>query len=124
MDGEALEQFRFLWSRDRPRGKASAALYAASDSIGLSRHFHNWYFPHHRTITRVAYHLDHVLPGWTEKVRQCYFGHSHRPIHGLQKFGVRFFNTGSGIRGMGFSPRTFHWSTIENPTPIAPASLS
>lgn len=110
MDLAALERFRESWSHDRQRGRLAASLYSAVDATGLCSLFHHCYFPAGQTVARVAHHLDHVLPGWPQVISRCYFGHTHRPVHGFENNGVHFFNTGSGIRGMGFAPLSFGWS--------------
>lgn len=109
MDGEALGRFRETWSRDRPRGRFASRTYAIADSLGISRRFHDWYFPEALTLRRLAHHLDHVMPGWVERVDHCYFGHTHRPFTGVRRGPVQFSNTGSGIQGMGFRPCSFTW---------------
>lgn len=40
-------------------------------------------------------------------IDHCYFGHTHCPFSDHSHQGVRFHNTGSGIRGMGFLPMGF-----------------
>lgn len=110
MDGAALARFRRAWSRDRRRPAALAAVYQKLDALGVSRRFHDWYFPPRRVVARVAHHLDRVLPGWPRQVRHCYLGHTHRPFRDLDWRGVRFSNTGSAIHGMGFQPLSFTWT--------------
>ena len=108
MDAGALERYRDAWSRDRPRGAVRRVLYDGADALGLSRAFQELYFPRTRSVQRVAHHLNHVMPAWREDIDHCYFGHTHRPFRDLELEGVRFHNTGSGIRGMGFLPLTFN----------------
>jgi len=110
MNAAALEKSRRSWSRDRQRGRIAATIYDSADSLGLSRRFHDLYFPRTGTVKRVVHHLDRVLPGWRDRIRHCYFGHTHRPFRDHQWKGIRFSNTGSGIRGMGFQPLEFRWS--------------
>lgn len=107
MDRAALERSREAWSRDRPRGRMRRALYDGADALGLSRRFHEFYFPTGRSVRRIAHHLAHVMPSWREDLDDCFFGHTHRPFTGFRLNGVRFHNTGSGIRGMGFQPLPF-----------------
>ena len=114
MGGEALARFRDSWSRDRQRGPAAARLYAGVDALGLSRRFHHLYFPHSRVTSRLVHHLDRVQPGWHDVISHCYLGHTHRPFADLHHRGVRFSNTGSAIRGMGFCPRTFSWTPSDH----------
>ncbi len=122
MDGAALARFRESWSRDRQRGSLAARLYEASDALGVSRRLHPLYFPGERASRRVAWHLDRVLPGWSEDFTHCWFGHTHHPFTGCHVNGVRFGNTGSAIRRMGFLPQCFRWSSTEsaNSTPCLP----
>lgn len=110
MDGKTLARFRDSWSRDRQRSRFAARLYAASDALPVSRQFHQRYFPEDRASRRVAYHLDQVIPGWAEQITHCYFGHTHHPFSDHRHDGVRFFNTGSAIRNMGFRPLRFAWA--------------
>lgn len=110
MCGEALAKHRRAWSRERSRTRVHAAMYEAVDTLGISRGFHRCYFPTVTTVKRVAHHLDHVLPAWREEIDDCYFGHTHQPFRAHTHEGVRFHNTGSGIRGMRFQPLQFELS--------------
>ncbi|GAA5480715.1 hypothetical protein Hhel01_04244 [Haloferula helveola] len=110
MDARKLARFRKSWSRDHQRGPTAARLYDVADALGLSHRFHDLYFRQAITTARVAHHLDQVTPGWTEEIRHCYFGHTHRPFRDLVHRGVLFSNTGSAIRNMGFQPLRFEWS--------------
>jgi UDP-2,3-diacylglucosamine pyrophosphatase LpxH len=107
MDGEGLRRFRETWSRDRQRGPIARTLYDGADAVGASRKVHDWWFPKRSTVLRVAYHLDHILPGWREEIDHCYFGHTHLPFTDHSHEGVMFHNTGSAIRDMEFRPLTF-----------------
>jgi len=107
MNAEGFDVFRGKWSRDRQRGRLAAGLYDVVDLLGIGWAFHRLYFPREITIRRVQYHLDQVSAGWAQEVNSVYFGHTHLPFENEVREGVAFFNTGSGIRGMGFSPQTF-----------------
>lgn len=111
MNGNALDQFRDEWSRDRPRGKMAARSYDAVDALGISKAFHRLYFPAEKAIRRIAYHLDEVKPDWRTEMEAVYFGHTHCPFENIGHDGVSFFNTGSAIRGMGFAPQRFEFSS-------------
>ncbi len=110
MDRVALDRFREKWSRDQPRGKVAARSYEAVDALGISKAFHRIYFPAGKTIQRIAFHLDDVKPDWRSETESVYFGHTHCPFENIGHEGVRFFNTGSAIRGMGFAPQRFEFS--------------
>ena len=103
MTPEKLRQYRQAWSQDSPKGTLSRKLYRLVDACGLSRLFHQLYFREAATVARVAGFLNDEL----ENVSKCYFGHSHMPFSSHLHDGVTYFNTGSGIRGMGFNPITF-----------------
>lgn len=107
MDETDLVRHREEWSRDRPRGGVNAALYGAADALGVTKGFHRCYFPAPRSARRVAHYLDRAVPAWRTSVDDCYFGHTHVPFSGHVLGGIRFHNTGSGIRGMGFRPMHF-----------------
>ncbi len=107
MDGPALERMCNAWSRDRPRTRLHSRLYGIIDAAGLSRRFHELYFPRPSTVKRIAHHLDHVFPGWRDEVDDVYFGHTHQPFRDHEFEGVRFHNTGSAFHEMGFQPLTF-----------------
>lgn len=107
MTESGLQRSREGWSRDRPRGRTRAALYQAIDALGVTETFHRWYFPPERTSARVAHYLDDALPAWRNEIDDCYLGHTHVPFRDHLHEGVRFHNTGSGIRGMGFQPLAF-----------------
>jgi Calcineurin-like phosphoesterase len=107
MDGESHRRFRETWSRDKQRGPISRALYDAADTLGASRKVHDLWFPQGATVSRVAHHLDFLMPGWREEIDHCYFGHTHLPFTHHRHEGVRFHNTGSAIRDMAFQPLAF-----------------
>jgi UDP-2,3-diacylglucosamine hydrolase len=107
MDPEGHRRFRDAWSRDKQRGAVSRSLYDVVDAMGASRKFHDLWFPQHGTVSRVAHHLDHILPRWRDEVNHCYFGHTHLPFTGHRHDGVMFHNTGSAIRDMEFMPLAF-----------------
>ena len=107
MDSHTFQKFRAAWANDHPKGRLARHLYGLADRTKLSSTFHRAYFPPITTIRRVAYHLDRSRPDWRQQTTSVYFGHTHCPIDGEQLDGVRFFNTGSGIRGMGFAPQWF-----------------
>ena len=103
MTSEKLPRFRKAWSKDTPKGPASRFLYRIVDASGLGHAFHHLYFRKTPTIARVARYLGHDLDGLTH----CFFGHTHVPFENHLHKGIAFFNTGSGIKGMGFLPQTF-----------------
>lgn len=107
MDANALARFRAGWARDRQKGKLSRRLYQIADRSGASLAFHRAWFPPAVTIRRIANHLDQTTPQWRRETSAVYFGHTHCPIDQIEVNGITFHNTGSGIRGMGFSPRWF-----------------
>ena len=107
MDGPALVRLRESWSRKKTRTRMHAALYGVIDALGISRGFHRCYFPLGTSVKRVSHYLDEVMPGWRDEVDDCYFGHTHQPFRAHAFDGVRFHNSGSGIRGMGFQPLHF-----------------
>lgn len=103
MTPEKLRAYRKIWSHDSPKGDPSKKLYRLVDAAGLSRAFHHLYFREAATVSRVARFLGPDLDG----ISNCYFGHTHVPFSNHHHNGVTFFNTGSGIRGMGFNPKRF-----------------
>lgn len=103
MTPEKLKRYRRAWSKDSPKGPLSKRLYRLVDSSGLGLLFHRLYFQQKSTVTRLERFLDRQPEG----VTTCYFGHSHVPFENHLHNGVTYFNTGSGIRGMGFLPQTF-----------------
>lgn len=107
MDVNSHRRFRESWSRDKQRGPIGRTLYDVADTLGVSRRFHDLWFPQRATVRRVAHHLDLVLPEWREKIDHCYFGHTHLPFTRHDHEGVMFHNTGSAIRDMVFQPLAF-----------------
>ncbi len=103
MTPEKLKKYRQDWSHDSPKGGLSKKIYRLVDTIGLNRLFHHLYFREAATVARVERFLGNFLKG----VTRCYFGHTHVPFSNHRRNGVKFFNTGSGIRGMGFNPQNF-----------------
>ena len=104
-----LAAYRDAWSRDRPCGPVSSGLYAIAASTGAGKLLHQYYFPRRATIRRVSRYLDEVLPAWRQETVDCFFGHTHLPFRNHYDGDVRFHNTGSAIRGMGFQPLFFEY---------------
>ena len=109
MDHAGFRKFRSGWEIDSPRGRLSAGLYHAADHLRLTDLTHGLWFGGMRAIRRLIWHLDQVRPGWKDEVEECFFGHTHLPLSGIEEEGVRFHNTGSGIRGASFVPIRFHY---------------
>ncbi len=107
MSVERLEAYREQWSRDRQRGAIGRHFYRVVDASGAGLLFHRSYFPQAATVGRVSSYLDQARPQWREGIRDCYFGHTHMPFRDHEAGGVRFHNTGSAIRRMGFQPLEF-----------------
>jgi UDP-2,3-diacylglucosamine hydrolase len=107
MDPNALDRYRNRWRQDRQRSRLRGAAYVYLDRFGITRIAHDWHFPRRKTIERVSYYLDHACPGWRDRTRHCYFGHSHLPFSNWEHDGIFFHNTGSAIRGMSFNPLFF-----------------
>ena len=113
MDKAALAKTRQDWADDKPRGAFSATLYDVADLTGMSLAFHKLYFPRNVVVARIAHHLDDTLPGWRDSASDCYFGHTHMPFRDHLHEGIRFHNTGSAIRSMGFQPIEFEFEKLE-----------
>ena len=113
MDAGELQHRRARWEQGERRGLLASYAYGVADALGLSRQAHEWFFPRHKTVERIAYHLDRASPGWREVVRDCYFGHTHLPFTKHEHEGVSYHNTGSSasVRGMGFNPLAFEIQT-------------
>lgn len=107
MNEAALARFRDSWSEDRPKGELHKKLYDLVDALGVCKFVHEKCFPAPVAVRRVAHHLDHVMEDWREQIDHCFFGHTHFPFTDHDFDGVRFHNTGSAIRGLGFQPLNF-----------------
>jgi len=114
MSGSDLLRFRDSWSQKKMSPRSHLYLYNVMDKLGLSKGFHNCYYPRSVTVKRVAHHLDTILPDWRNSIDDCYFGHTHLPFSDYSLEGVRFHNTGSGIRGMKFLPLHFQINPPSN----------
>lgn len=110
MDQAALRRFREDWDNDRQHGRLMTKAYLAVDRLGITRAAHQCYFPRRMTVERAMHYLDNACPEWRTNTRDCYFGHTHQPFSAYQHGDIRFHNTGSAIRGMGFNPLGFHLS--------------
>ena len=117
MNENRLQAYRSTWRRDRVRGPRLTAAYACADRFGLTRLTHELWYPRSRTVRRVTHFLDRALPGWRDSVHDCYFGHTHMPFQDYNLDGIRFHNTGSAIKGMGFNPLPFQTGNLEEGTP-------
>ena len=107
MDLPKFRRFRQSWENDAIKGKLAVRCYDLSDRTGLNEFAHKLYFPGDTAVRRIAWHLDQIQPGWSDHVDDCFFGHTHLPFQNRERDGVRFHNTGSGLRGMGFAPAEF-----------------
>lgn len=107
MSKAKLDAYREFWSKDRQRGEAGRKFYDVVDATGAGKLFHRLYFPQAATVKRVATYLDEVFPDWRSQYDDCYFGHTHMPFRDHEHEGVRFHNSGSAVRGMGFQPLNF-----------------
>ena len=110
MDPAGLRRFREDWDNDRRHGRWMTRAYLAVDRVGLTRAAHHCYFPRRTTVERAMHYLDHAAPDWRVHTTDCYFGHTHQPFSAYQHGDIRFHNTGSAIRGMGFNPLAFQVS--------------
>jgi UDP-2,3-diacylglucosamine pyrophosphatase LpxH len=109
MTGEKLADYREAWSKDRPCGPVGSGLYAIAASTGVGKLLQQYYFPRQATVRRVSRYLDEVSPEWRDGTKDCFFGHTHMPFRNHVEAGIRFHNTGSAIRGMGFQPLFFEY---------------
>jgi predicted phosphodiesterase len=109
MTGEKLAAYREAWSKDRPCGPINSGLYAIAASTGIGKVLHQYCFPREATVRRVSSYLDEVSPEWRHGTKDCFFGHTHMPFRDHVEEGIRFHNTGSAIRGMGFQPLFFEY---------------
>ncbi len=107
MNRNGFQKFRSGWEKDRPRSHHSARLYDLSDAIKISHLTHHLWFGKDSTIRRMIWHLDQTYSNWKEEIDECFFGHTHIPLRGVEREGVKFHNTGSAIRGQKFAPAEF-----------------
>jgi predicted phosphodiesterase len=109
MNEAKLEAYRDIWRKDRPYGPVNSGLCAIAASTGMGKLLHQYYFPRQATVRRVSHFMDEVSPGWRRGTVDCFFGHTHMPFRNHVAEGIRFHNTGSAIRGMGFQPMFFEY---------------
>ncbi|WP_367875314.1 metallophosphoesterase [Luteolibacter sp. Populi] len=107
MNPARLAAYRKVWSKDRQRGIWGRRFYRVVDATGAGILFHRCYFQQAATVGRVTRYLDEALPGWRNGTSDCYFGHTHVPFRDHRDGEVRFHNTGSATRKMGFQPLRF-----------------
>lgn len=108
MNPAGLRRFREDWDNDRQHGCGwRTKAYVAADRLGVTRAAHQLGFPRKTTVARVIHYLDHASPAWRSATRDFYFGHTHQPFSNHRHGDIRFHNTGSAIRGMGFNPLAF-----------------
>jgi len=107
MDPAGLRRHRERWEIDHPRSSLAAAAYSVADRLGITLFALARHFPQRETVERIVHYLDRVWPDWQQIIRDCYFGHTHRPFSDYRQDGVAFHNTGSAIRGTDFNPMVF-----------------
>ena len=83
------------------------AMKLLSKAIVLSRVHFVAYATHPKLLSagRIMYYLGHADAEVLSGVADIYFGHTHYPFTDYEYRGIKFHNTGSGIRYLGFSPR-------------------
>lgn len=113
MNDRGFLKFRSPWENDRPRSRWKARFYDFYDAVKLTALTHQIWFRGDAAVRRIAWHLEETAPGWRDEIDHCYFGHTHLPIRDVRNGGVLFHNTGSGIRGMEFSPLEFSYRQNE-----------
>ena len=102
-----LARYRGSFHEAIPRGKVANTLY---DIVVQSRL--------HRVPPRIRHRPKVVCKNLSQylsrmhdcdlsKATQVYFGHTHVPMLGFEYDTVKFYNAGSGVRHMGFSPHSF-----------------
>jgi UDP-2,3-diacylglucosamine hydrolase len=107
MDHHALKRFRGKWQGDWRCGAALSAAYGCVDRLGITRRVHEWHFPRQKTLERIVFYLDRTNPGWRQRTRHCFFGHTHLPFTNYEYDGIQFHNTGSAIFNLDFNPILF-----------------
>jgi UDP-2,3-diacylglucosamine hydrolase len=106
-DARDLQSYRAQFEESIPRGKVANALY----DIVVGSHIHR--VPpriRHRPKTvckKLTAYLSQSAGCDLSNVKQVYFGHTHVPMQGYEYNAMRFYNAGSGVRHMGFSPHSF-----------------
>ena len=81
--------------------------YGCVDRLGITQFLNRRNFPPRETVERVTYYLDDAHPDWRKQTRDCYFGHTHVPFSNYLHDGIRFHNSGCGLRRMQFNPIFF-----------------
>ena len=107
MSPAGLRRYRADWDNDHHHARWRAKAYVVADRLGVTQLVHEVWFPRKSTIARLSHFLDQASPSWRHEATDCYFGHTHLPFSYYGSEGIRFHNTGSGIRGMGFNPCAF-----------------
>lgn len=104
-----LDAYRETWRNDRPYGPVNSGLCAIAASTGVGKLLNQFSYPRQATVRRVARYLDEMSPGWRGGTIDCFFGHTHMPFRNHVEGDIRYHNTGSAIRGMGFQPLFFEY---------------
>lgn len=97
-----LRAYRERFGRHANQGPAMERLYDALMALRVHVLGARVLYPERTTLRRIARYLDDVQGEIGGDVRNVYFGHTHRPVHGAEFRGIRFHNCGAPIPGVDF----------------------
>jgi UDP-2,3-diacylglucosamine hydrolase len=107
-----MTQAQFEWLRRRSRRESEFSRPARTalivfGKLGFIPIIHKLCFPRARAVANIAQYLDGARPGWRNRIRDCYFGHTHLPFCDYSYQDIAFHNSGSGFSELGFQPLYF-----------------
>jgi len=99
----AIVRSRYVGLEPHPTSRAFAQLvtHLRINSVEYLRHSRP------SLARRILRYLDATQPGYRDRVKEIFFGHTHVPIRHFEYDGIIFRNTGSMIRGLPWRPLEF-----------------
>ena len=99
MNARGFSAHRDHWSRKRRRPGVLHPCYDLACRVPIASALQRLWFPRRCVTRRILSFLDSVAPWELASTEDIYFGHTHVPFTDYHYRGVRFHNTGSGVKG-------------------------
>ena len=104
-----LSKYREKYHHHEPRGKWQFRWYDLAVRLRVPGVVSRTVCPTPATCNRLSSMIEEVeLAEWS-RVKRVFFGHTHVAMNGYEVDGRRFYNAGSGIRFMEYTPHKFRF---------------
>jgi UDP-2,3-diacylglucosamine pyrophosphatase LpxH len=104
MNAEDLRRYRARWLHRKRAGEFRNRIYDAAFQTGAHVAVSRLAFPQRSTLRRISAYLEAIGHTAGTGLRKVCFGHTHVPMDGCHFNGIDWYNSGSMLAGMPFSP--------------------